>query len=153
MTRLVKIGNQVLPLKLRSVSVEDGEIVTTEPEFPMTYHAPVSFTFKYLNTVFVVRYLEIGNAARLKVTGNVARLPTVDRKADRNRVLALLDIIAEDVKNALTIMDDDQIKFYGEIDLETPISAERLMVGLVKVLAWQKPFLQLLQDQAATEAS
>jgi len=149
MTRLVKIGKQVLPLQLQSVSVEDGEIVTIEPEHPMTYRAPVNFTFEYLNTTFVAKYLEIGQAARIKMTGVVATLPPVEKKADRNRVLALIDIMQEDVNNGLHIGADDRITFFAEHDMPAPVSAERLMVGITKSLAWHKPFLQLLQEQAA----
>jgi len=149
MTRLVKIGKQVLPLQLQSVSVEDGEIIAIEPEHPMTYRAPVNFTFKYLDTTFVAKYLEIGQAARIKMTGVVATLPPAEKKADRNRVLALIDIMQEDVNNGLHIGADDKVTFFAENDMPAPVSAERLMVGITKSLAWHKPFLKLLQEQAS----
>lgn len=148
-TRLVKIGEQVLPLRLQSVGVEDGEVVILPPEPPMTYRGPVHFSFNYLGTEFCVRFLEIGKAARLKVEGTIAHLPDASDKARRNRVLALVDIVQEDVGSGLTVEDDGTIRFQAETPLPTPVSAERLMVGLTKVLAWHKPILGLIQEHAA----
>lgn len=148
MTRLVKIGEQVLPLRLQSVGVEDGEVVVLAPEPPMTYRPPVSFGFRYIDIEFSVRFLEIGKAARIKVEGEIARLPDADDRAKRNRVLALIDIVQEDVGGGLTVADDGAILFAAEAPLPTPVSAERLMVGLTKVLAWHKPLLRLIQDHA-----
>ncbi|WP_337996029.1 hypothetical protein [Oleispirillum naphthae] len=149
MTRLVKIGAQVLPLQLQSVGVEDGEIVLLPPAPPMTYRGPVSFSFRYLDSGFSVQYLEIGKAARLKVTGEIATLPPRADKARRNRVLALIDIMQDDVGNGLSIGDDGAIRFAAESPLVVPVSAERLMVGLCRALAWHKPLLRLVQEEAA----
>lgn len=149
MTRLVKIGSQVLPLQLQSVGVENGEIVLLPPEPPMTYRGPVSFAIRYLDTGFSVQYLEIGKAARLKVRGEIATLPPRTDKARRNRVLALVDIMQDDVGHGLSIGADDVIRFAAESPLPAPVSAERLMVGLTQVLAWHKPLLRLLQEEAA----
>lgn len=147
--RLVKIGAQVLPLQLRSVSVENGELVVLAPEPPMTYRGPVSFEFSYLNTVFAVKYLEIGKAARLKVCGTIAQLPPAAERERRNRVLALIDIVQEDVGDGLAVADDDGIRFAAETPLAVPVSAEHLMVGLTRILARHKPLLLLIQEQAA----
>ena len=147
-TRLVKIGEQVLPLRLQSVSVEDGEVVIVPPEPPMTYRAPISFGFRCLDTEFSVRFLEIGKAARIKVNGEIARLPDADDRAKRNRVLALIDIVQEDVGGGLSVTDAGAILFAAEAPLPTPVSAERLMVGLTRVLAWHKPLLRLIQEHA-----
>ncbi|MGE4527324.1 MAG: hypothetical protein AB7D00_03060 [Rhodospirillaceae bacterium] len=149
MTRLVKIGAQVLPLQLQSVGVEDGELVLLPPEPPMTYRGPVHFSFRYLDTGFSVQYLEIGKAARLKVTGEIATLPPREDKARRNRVLALIDIIQDDVGHGLSVGDDGAIRFAAESPLAAPVSAERLMIGLSRVLAWHKPLLRLVQEEAA----
>lgn len=148
MTRLVKIGEQVLPLQLQSVGVEDGEVVVVPPEPPMTYRGPVGFSFRYLDTEFSARYLEIGKAARLKVEGEIARLPEASDKARRNRVLALVDIVQEDVGSGLTVDDEGAIRFTAETPLPTPVSAERLMVGVTRMLAWHKPLLRLIQEHA-----
>jgi len=147
-TRLVKIGEQVLPLQLQSVGVEDGEIILMPPDPPMTYRGPVSFAFKYLDANFSVRYLEIGKAARLKVAGEIATLPPREDKAHRNRMLALIDIVQDDVGGGL-LLEGDVIRFAAEAPLPVPVSAERLMVGLIQVLAWHKPLLRLIQEEAA----
>ncbi|MBN2752175.1 MAG: hypothetical protein JXQ84_05650 [Rhodospirillaceae bacterium] len=149
MTRLVKIGEQVLPLRLQSVGVEDGEIIVVPLEPPMTYRGPVSFAFRYLDTAFSVQYLEIGKAARLRVSGDITRLPSNTDKARRNRILALVDIIQEDVNNGLSITEDGIVRFFAESPLPAPVSAERLMVGLTQTLAWHKPLLRLIQEQGA----
>lgn len=148
-TRLVRIGEQVLPLRLQSVGVSDGEVVVVPPQPPMTYRGPVGFAFRYLDTDFRACYLEIGKAARIKVEGEIARLPDAADKARRNRVLALVDIIQEDVGSGLTVSDEGAIRFHAEAPLPTPVSAERLMVGITKVLAWHKPLLRLIQEHAA----
>jgi len=147
-TRLVKLGEQVLPLQLRSVGVEDGEIVLLPPDPPMTYRGPVSFAFSYLDTGFSVQYLEIGKVARLKVSGDIARLPPPEDKARRNRVLALIDIAQDDVGHGLSISGDDVIRFSAEAPLIAPVSAEHLMIGLTQALAWHKPLLRLIQEEA-----
>ncbi len=149
MTRLVKIGEQVLPLQLRSVGIEDGEVVFLPPEPPMTYRGPVGFTFRYLDADFSVRYLEIGKAARLKLEGEITRLPPAEDKARRNRVLALIDLIQEDVGGGLSLSDDGVVRFSAEAPLVAPVSAEHLMVGLTRALAWHKPLLRLIQEHAA----
>lgn len=148
-TRLVKIGEQVLPLRLQSVGVADGEVVVVPPQPPMTYRGPVAFAFRYLDTDFRASYLEIGKAARLKVEGEIARLPDASDKARRNRVLALVDIVQEDVGSGLSVEADGAIRFRAEAPLPTPVSAERLMVGVTQVLAWHKPLLRLIRDHAA----
>lgn len=149
MTRLVKIGEQVLPLRLQSVGIEDGEVVVIPPEPPMTYRGPVGFSFRYLDTDFRARYLEIGKAARLKVEGEIARLPEAADKARRNRVLALVDVVQEDVGSGLSVTEAGAIRFSAETPLQAPVSAERLMVGITQILAWHKPLLRLIQEQAA----
>ncbi len=149
MTRLVKIGEQVLPLQLGSVGIEDGELVILPPEPPMTYRGPVSFSFRYLDADFSVKYLEIGKSARLKVAGEIARLPSSADKARRNRVLALIDLIREDVGDGLTLGEDEVVRFSAQTPLATPVSGESLMVGLAQALAWHKPFLRLIQEEAA----
>lgn len=148
MTRLVKIGEQVLPLRLQSVGVEDGEVVVIPLEPPMTYRGPVGFSFRYLDTEFRARYLEIGKAARLKVEGEIARLPEAADKARRNRVLALVDVVQEDVGSGLSVTEAGAIRFSAETPLQAPVSAERLMVGITRILAWHKPLLRLIQEQA-----
>lgn len=149
MTRLVKLGEQLLPLRLQSVGITDGEVVIVPPEPPMTYRAPVGFTFRYIDCEFSVRYLEIGKAARLKIAGEISRLPDPTDRAKRNRVLALIDLVQEDVSGGLSIADDGAIHFDAEAALPTPVSAERLMVGLSQTLAWHKPLLRLIQEHAA----
>jgi hypothetical protein len=148
-TRLVKIGEQVLPLRLQSVGVEDGELVILLPEPPMTYRGPIAFSFSYIGTVFSVQFLEIGKAARLRVDGNIARLPPPEDRARRNRVLALIDIVQEDVGGGLSLTAEEGIRFAAETPLSVPVSAEHLMVGLTRTLAWHKPILRLIQEQAA----
>lgn len=149
MTRLVKLGEQLLPLRLQSVGITDGEVVIVPPEPPMTYRAPVGFTFRYIDCAFSVCYLEIGKAARLKIAGEISRLPDPTDRAKRNRVLALIDLVQEDVNGGLSIADDGAIRFTAEAALPTPVSAERLMVGLSQTLAWHKPLLRLIQEHAA----
>lgn len=149
MTTLVKIGDQVLPLRLNSVAVADGELVAIRPEAPMTYRGPVAFEFSYLGGEFSVAYLEIGKAARLKVSGEIATLPPPEKRELRNRVLAMIDILQEDVDNGLSVGADGCIRFAAESPLPVPVSAERLMVGLTRILAWHKPLLLLIREQVA----
>ncbi len=149
MTRLVKIGEQVLPLRLQSAGVEDGELVIMPPESPMTYRGPISFSFRYIDTVFSVQFLETGKAACLRVNGDITRLPPSEDRARRNRVLALIDIVQEDVGGGLSLTAEEGIRFAAETPLSVPVSAEHLMVGLTRSLAWHKPILRLTQEQAA----
>lgn len=133
-----------LPIDLRVLAAEgDG----SGPP-PMGLY----FSFIHLSVPFQCRYEEDGEAGILTMTGTLGRMPfSAESPAARTALLTILDAAGRHLGPIFGV-EDGEVRLKRSVSLQRPISAAKLVVALVTLLASPKPYIELIGTYLAPPA-
>lgn len=147
MTTSVKIDEAGLPMRLRRVKVTaDGTMLAQHDR--TTQH----FRFRWRDVDFVARYRHDSEGARVRIAADLGPLPyAADQPQAYADLKRLIEAMREDVGPLVHVSRHRRIVVGCREVLDPPMTADRLMATLVRVLLTVDPYLPLLRAYGAAK--
>jgi len=141
-TMFAQIARQALPIEISSVSVSAEGIIEERGE-----DSPVTFRFAFLGHQFSGQAFTTEAGARLTIGADLLPLPySIESRERRQRALALLQATRQLPHTRLMTGANMSVRAVGEIPVERPLTAGRLIGATTVLLLELMPYLALVAE-------
>ena len=141
-TMFAQIASQALPIEINSVSVSsDGAIELRSKD------RPVAFRFAFLGHQFSGQAIGTPDGALLTIGADLLPLPySIESRQRRQRALTLLQATRKLPHTRLLTGANMSLRAVGEIPIERPLTAGRVIGGITVLLIELMPYLALVAE-------
>ncbi|HWA41599.1 MAG TPA: hypothetical protein VHA10_00190 [Hypericibacter adhaerens] len=142
-TMFAQIANQTLPIEVNSVSVSPNGMIEMRAE-----DSPVAFRFSFLGHEFSGQaYGAKKGDARLTIASDLLPLPySIESRQRRQHALTLLQATRQLPHTRLVTGPNMSVRAVGELPIERPLTAGRLIGAIAVLLLELMPYLALVQE-------
>jgi hypothetical protein len=141
-TMFAQIARQALPIEISSVSVSAEGMIEERGE-----DNPVAFRFAFLGHQFSGQAVATEAGARLAIGAVLLPLPySIESRERRQRALALLQATRQLPHTRLMTGANMSVRAVGEIPVERPLTAGRLIGATTVLLLELMPYLALVAE-------
>lgn len=142
-TTFAQIANQALPIEVNSVSVSPEGMIAVRAE-----DSPVAFRFSFLGHDFNGQAVGAKKGdTRLTIAADLLPLPySIESRQRRQRALALLQATHHLPHTRLVTGPSMSVRAVGELPVERPLTAGRLVGAITVLLLELMPYLALVEE-------
>lgn len=141
-TMFAQIASQALPIEINSVSVSSDGVIE-----PRRKDSPVAFRFAFLGHQFSGQAFGTDDGALLTIGADLLPLPySIESRQRRQRALALLQATRNLPHTRLLTAASMSVRAVGEIPVERPLTAGRVIGGITVLLVELMPYLALVAE-------
>jgi hypothetical protein len=141
-TMFAQIARQALPIEVNSVSVSPEGLIEPRPE-----EGPVAFRFSFLGYDFSGQASGTADGAHLIIGADLLPLPySIESRQRRQRALALLRATRHLPHTGLVTGLNMSLRAVGELPVERPLTAGRLVGAITVLLVELMPYLTLVTE-------
>jgi hypothetical protein len=141
-TMFAQIASQALPIEINSVSVCSEGVIE-----PRSKESPVAFRFAFLGHRFSGQAFATADGAHLTIGSDLLPLPySIESRQRRQRALALLRATRNLPHTRLLTGANMSVRAVGEIPIERPLTAGRVIGGITVLLIELMPYLALVAE-------
>ena len=141
-TTFAQIASQALPIEINSVSISSEGAIELRHE-----DSPVTFRFTFLGHSFSGQAFGTANGAHLTIGADLLPLPySIESRQRRQRALALLQATRHLPHTRLMTGANKSVRAVGELPVERPLTAGRLIGAISVLLIELMPYLALVAE-------
>lgn len=141
-TMFAQIANQALPIEISSVRVGSDGMIEARTE-----DNPVTFRFSFLGHNFSGQAFATADGAHLTIGADLLPLPySIESRQRRQRALALLRATRHLPHTRLMTGANMSVRAVGELPVERPLTAGRLIGAITVLLLELMPYLALVTE-------
>jgi len=141
-TMFAQIASQALPIEINSVAVSSDGVIE-----PRSKDRPVAFRFAFMGHRFSGQATGTTDGATLTIGADLLPLPySIESRQRRQRALTLLQATRNLPHTRLLTGANMSVRAVGEIPIERPLTAGRVIGGITVLLVELLPYLALVAE-------